>query len=111
MDLISQKCVPCEGGTKPMTREEAKPYLEAVVDWDLEDEDGKLKIEKEFTFLDFKSALELVNKIGNLAEEEGHHPEIEFGWGKVEVELYTHAIGGLSVNDFIMAAKINKLQG
>lgn len=91
-----------------MTIEEAKPYLEAVVDWKLEN-DGK-EIEKEFTFLDFKSALDFVNKIGALAEVEGHHPDIELGWGRVEVELSTHAIGGLSVNDFILAAKINSLQ-
>lgn len=107
MDLINQKCVPCEASTKPMTQDEAKPYLEAVGDWQLEDQ-GK-KIEKEFTFLDFKSALDFVNKIGAVAEEEGHHPDIELSWGKVEVELSTHAIGGLSVNDFIMAAKINKI--
>ena len=93
-----------------MTKEESKPYLEAVIDWDLEEEEGKLKIEKKFTFLDFKSSLDFVNKIGEIAEEEGHHPEIELSWGKVEVELYTHAIGGLSVKEFIMAAKINKLQ-
>lgn len=91
-----------------MTQDEAKPYLEAVGDWQPEDE-GK-KIEKEFTFLDFITALDFVNKIGAIAEEEGHHPEIELGWGKVEVELSTHAIGGLSVNDFILAAKINRLQ-
>lgn len=93
-----------------MTRDEANPYLEAVIDWKVEEEDGKLKIEKEFTFLDFKSSLDFVNKIGEVAESEGHHPDIELSWGKVEVELSTHAIGGLSVNDFIMAAKINKLQ-
>lgn len=108
MDLVNQKCVPCEGGTKPMTPDEAKPYLEAVVDWKLEDE-GK-KIAKEFTFLDFITALDFVNKIGAIAESEGHHPDIELSWGKVAVELSTHAIGGLSTNDFILAAKINKLQ-
>lgn len=107
MDLTGQKCVPCEGGTKPMTAEEAKPYLEEVKNWKLED-DGK-KIEKKFKFRDFKEALAFVNNIGEIAEAEGHHPDIELGWGRVEVELSTHAIGGLSVNDFILAAKINKL--
>lgn len=107
MDLVNQKCVPCEAGTKPMTQDETKPYLEAVFDWKLEDE-GK-KIGKEFIFLDFKTALDFVNKIGAIAEEEGHHPDLKLSWGKVEVELSTHAIGGLSTNDFILAAKINKI--
>lgn len=106
-DLTSQKCVPCEGGTKPLTPDQSKPYLDAVGDWQLED-NGKV-IKKKFKFPDFKTALNFVNKIGAIAEEEGHHPEIELGWGKVEVELSTHAIGGLSINDFILAAKINKL--
>lgn len=91
-----------------MTQDEAKPYFEAVGDWKFED--AGQKIQKEFTFLDFKSALDFVNKIGAVAEEEGHHPDIELSWGKVAVELSTHAIGGLSTNDFIMAAKINKIQ-
>lgn len=107
MDLTSQKCVPCEGGTKPMTPDEAKPYLEAVVDWKTADE--AKSIQKEFLFLDFKTALDFVNKVGAIAEAEGHHPDLQLAWGKVEVELSTHAIGGLSVNDFIMAAKINKI--
>lgn len=106
MDLTSQKCVPCEGGTKPMTMGEARPYLEEVEDWKVEDEK---KLKREFKFKDFKEALAFVNKIGGIAEEEGHHPDIELGWGKVKVELSTHAIGGISVNDFIVAAKIDKI--
>ena len=89
-----------------MTQQETKPYLEEVKDWKVED--GK-KIKREFKFEDFKSALAFVNKIGEIAEEEGHHPDIELGWGRVGVELSTHAIGGLSTNDFILAAKIDKL--
>lgn len=108
MDLTDQKCVPCEEGTKPLTQEEATPYLEEVKEWKLED--GGKKIERKFKFNDFKEALEFVNKIGEIAEAEGHHPDIGLGWGKVEVELSTHSIGGLSVNDFILAAKIDKLQ-
>ena len=107
MDLTNQKCVPCEGGTKPLTREEIKPYLENVKGWTVKD-DGK-KIEKKFKFKDFKEALAFVNQIGEIAEEEGHHPDIELGYGKVEIELSTHAIGGLSVNDFILAAKIDRI--
>lgn len=90
-----------------MTAEEAKPYLEEVKDWKVND--GK-KLKREFKFKDFKEALSFVNKIGQIAEEEGHHPDIELRWGRVEVELSTHAIGGLSVNDFILATKINRLQ-
>ncbi len=107
MDLVNQKCVPCEGSTKPLTGEEIKPYMENVEGWELED--GGKKIERKFKFKDFKEALDFVNRIGAIAEQEGHHPDIELGWGKVEVELSTHAIGGLSVNDFILAAKIDRL--
>lgn len=89
-----------------MTMDEVRPYLEEVKDWKVEEEK---KLRREFKFKDFKEALAFVNKIGAIAEEEGHHPDIELGWGKVEVELSTHAIGGLSVNDFIMAAKIDKI--
>jgi 4a-hydroxytetrahydrobiopterin dehydratase len=107
MDLTSQKCVPCEGGTKPLTRKETEPYLENVKGWSVKDE-GK-KIEKKFKFKDFKDALSFVNKVGEIAEEEGHHPEIKLGYGKVEIELSTHAVGGLSVNDFILATKIDQI--
>lgn len=106
MDLTHQKCVPCEGGTKPMTMDEAKPYLEEVKDWEVAD---AKKIRRKFKFKDFKEALAFVNRVGAIAEEEGHHPDIELEWGKVKVELSTHAIGGLSVNDFILAAKIDKI--
>ena len=108
MDLVNQKCVPCEGGTKPLTKEETKPYLDNVKGWQLKDDDKK--IDKKFKFKDLKDALYFVNKIGEIAESEGHHPDINFGWGRVEIELSTHAIGGLSVNDFIVAAKIDHLQ-
>lgn len=108
MDLANQKCVPCEGGTKPLTGKESKPYLASVNNW--QHSDGGKKIEKNFKFPDFKTALDFVNIIGAIAESEGHHPDIEFGWGKVKVELSTHAIGGLSTNDFILAAKIDKLK-
>lgn len=90
-----------------MTTDEMKPYLQEVKDWQVED-DGK-KIERKFKFKDFKEALVFVNKIGDIAEAEGHHPDIEFGWGYAEIELSTHAIGGLSVNDFIVAAKIDRI--
>lgn len=90
-----------------MTPDEVKPYLEEVKNWELQDDNKK--IEKKFKFENFKTALDFVNQIGRIAEEEGHHPDIELGWGKVKVKLTTHAIGGLSVNDFILAAKINRI--
>ena len=108
MDLASKKCVPCEGGTPPMPRDEAEILLKDVTGWVINNE-GLLKLEKKFKFADFKKSLVFVNKVGEIAEKEGHHPNICFTWGKVEISLWTHAVGGLSENDFILAAKIDKL--
>lgn len=106
MDLTKKKCVPCEGSTKPFDRGEAKKYLQYVSGWTLVGN----SIEKEFKFKDFKEALDFVNKVGIIAEEDGHHPDIFLhGWSKVKLILSTHAIKGLSENDFILAAKINRL--
>ncbi len=107
IQLDQQKCVPCEGGTNPLTLSEYAPYLKQVGDWEVVEE---RKIEKLFKFKNFKEALNFVNKVGAIAESENHHPNIYlFGWNKVKITLTTHAIKGLSVNDFILAAKINKL--
>lgn len=107
-DLKHKKCVPCEGGVKPLTPEEYGAYLRSELSgW--ADLDQK-KIEKDYKFKDFKEALGFVNKIGELAESEGHHPDIYLhGWNKVRLTLSTHAIGGLSENDFILASKIDSL--
>lgn len=108
MNLLDQKCVPCEGGVEPMTRMEAEAMRDFhIKDWEIS-EDTK-RISKKFKFKDFKDALEFVNKVGAIAESEGHHPDIELGWGKVNITISTHAIGGLSQNDFIVAAKINNI--
>jgi 4a-hydroxytetrahydrobiopterin dehydratase len=105
MDLAHKKCVPCEGGIDPFTREQAAPYLAVVPGWEL---DGRsTSIHREYRFSDFKAALAFVNKVGAIAESEGHHPDIELGWGKVAITLSTHAIKGLSENDFIVAYKID----
>lgn len=106
--LQHKKCKPCEGGVKPLTPDEYGAYLRnEIVDW--QDVDEKM-IEKDFTFKNFKQALAFVNKVGAIAEEEGHHPDIFLhDWKKVKIMLSTHAIGGLSENDFILAAKINTL--
>ena len=81
--------------------------LHEVEDWELSDNAGKIL--REFKFKDFVEAMEFVNKVAKLAEREGHHPNFDIRWNKVKLELWTHAIGGLSENDFILAAKINKL--
>ncbi len=105
-NLTHKKCVPCEGGVDPMTQEEVAKYLPMVEAWALEE--GKLV--REFTFKDFPEALSFVNQVGEIAEEEGHHPDINIhGWNNVKLTLYTHAINGLHLNDFILASTINPL--
>ena len=93
---------------KPLQRSEFVQYLPQVKEWEVV-EDGK-KFQRTFKFKNFKEALDFVNKVGAIAEEENHHPNIFlYGWNKVRIPLFTHAIGGLSMNDFIMAAKIDRL--
>lgn len=108
-NIAEKSCTPCRGGIPPLTSDEAAGYLRQTPGWDLLD-DGHL-IRRKFKFGDFKQALAFVNEVGRLAEEEGHHPDICFGWGHAEVSLWTHKIKGLHENDFIMAAKINQLPG
>lgn len=108
-NLSSQKCVPCEGGVPPLKGAELEK-LKAQLDteapgWELRD---AKHLEKTYKFPDFKSALKFVNKVGAIAEAEGHHPNIDLGWGFVHVLLWTHAIDGLSDNDFFLAAKIEE---
>lgn len=106
--LTEQKCQACEGGVPPLSAEEVKDYQEQVHgDWDVTDEN--LWLEREFIFDDFVTALEFVNNVGEIAEEEEHHPDIQLGYGYAMIFLTTHAIEGLSSNDFIMAAKIDQL--
>ena len=107
-ELSNKKCVPCEGGTSPLTDSEVSIHLEYVDDWSYSSE--AKKISKEFKFKDFAEALAFANKIGAIAESEGHHPDLFVAWGKVGVELTTHAIGGVSENDFILAAKIDEIK-
>lgn len=105
-DLASKKCVPCEGGVPPLTADEARGLLEQVNAWQLADAKGLVK---EFRFKNFKQAMAFVNKVAEVAEEEGHHPDIYIFYNRVRLSLSTHAIGGLSENDFIVAAKIDLL--
>jgi len=108
MKLTQKTCVPCKGGIPPLTRQEAERMLCETPGWGLKD--GTAKIEKQFKFKDFISALEFVNRVGALAESEGHHPDIVFGWGYCKIVFFTHKINGLHENDFIMAAKVNNLR-
>ena len=106
-ELAQKKCVACEGTTAPFNREEAEVLLKQLKSWILSGDARWLS--KEFKFKNFKEALEFTDKVGAIAEEEGHHPDIQLSWGKVIIELTTHAIKGLSENDFILAAKIDLL--
>lgn len=107
--LSKHHCVPCEGGVDPLTPAQFAPYMEITKDWTVAP-DAK-SISREFVFKDFKEALAFVVSVGEIAEAEGHHPDINIhGWNKVLFTLSTHAIQGLSVNDFVLAAKIDHLQ-
>jgi len=108
IELAQKKCVACEGFETPFVKEEAVVLLKQVKDWKLAD-DAK-SISKEFTFKNFADALAFAGKVGAIAEDEGHHPDLEVGWGRVKVLLTTHAIKGLSENDFIEAAKIDLIR-
>ena len=107
MNLSDKKCVPCEGSTKPFTKTETEKYLKVLsTPWAVIDDKKILHLYK---FKDFKEAIIFVNKVAVVAEAEQHHPDITIVWNKVTITLTTHAIGGLSINDFIMASKIEKL--
>lgn len=105
--LAAKTCTPCRGGEPPLGRAQAEAYLAQAEGWQLMDE--AKRIERTYKFKNFQQALDFVCKVGALAEAEGHHPDITFGWGYATVSLYTHKIKGLHENDFIMAAKINAL--
>lgn len=107
MSISDKHCVPCEAGTKPLSAQQAKELLKQVGGWAL-GENGRWII-KQFKFSDFAEAMNFANKITPIAEREGHHPDVHISYGKVVVELSTHAIKGLSENDFILASKIDAL--
>lgn len=106
-DLASKKCVPCEVGTPPLSKDEAERLLLELHEWKL-DHDARA-IHRAFPFKNFAEAMAFANKVGEIAEQEGHHPDLLVKWGQVIVTLSTHAIKGLSENDFVLAAKIDKL--
>ena len=105
-DLASQTCVPCHGGVPPLKGEELRRIQQQVPKWNVVNEHH---ITRTFTFPDFKQALDFVNRVGEVAEQEGHHPDILLTWGKAEITMWTHKIDGLTQSDFIMAAKIDRL--
>ncbi len=104
--LKSKHCVPCEGGVPRLTGDALQKLSAQLPEWRVVDEHHLRRI---FVFPDFRSALAFVDRVGDLAEAEGHHPDIHLSWGRVEIEVYTHAIDGLSENDFILASKIDEL--
>ena len=105
MGLAEKTCIPCRGGVPPLTAEQIKPLSAQVDSWNVVQNHH---IEKEFKFQDFKTALDFVNKVGAIAEEQGHHPDIYLAWGKARVTIWTHKIDGLTESDFILAAKVDR---
>ena len=109
-DLLNKKCVPCEGGVLPFDISEIHKYQKKVDGWDILKNEKKIfYLYKKYEFKNFLESKIFINKVGDISENEGHHPDISFGWGYAEIKITTHAIEGLSENDFILAAKIDQL--
>ena len=106
-NLAEKTCTPCRGGIPPLTRDEALRFREQAADWELPDD--ARRIERTFRFRNFREALAFVQRVGELAEQQGHHPDILLRWGKVKITIWTHKIEGLTESDFILAAKIDEL--
>ena len=107
MDLSTKKCKPCEGGINPLNKKEVKEFQKQISgDWKVIE---NTKLTKEFSFVNYRHTMEFVNKVADLAENEGHHPIIHVFYGRAVIELWTHSINGLSENDFILASKIDKI--
>ncbi len=108
-DLINKKCKPCEGGVTAFDISEIHKYQKKVDGWSISKDSSNIYfLEKKFTFKNFLDSQNFVNQVGKISEEEGHHPDISYGWGYAKINITTHAIEGLSENDFILAAKIDK---
>ena len=105
-ELAERQCVPCRGGVPPLKGDEVQRLLGQLADWQAVDEHHLVKT---YRFQNFRGALGFVNRIGELAEQQGHHPDICFGWGRAEISIWTHKIDGLTESDFVLAAKIDKL--
>ena len=109
-DLDQKNCIPCRGGIPPFDIFEIHKYLKKVDGWDVKkSEEETYFLEKKFNFDNFVKSQKFVNKVGDIAEKEGHHPDILFGWGYAKIQIFTHKIKGLVESDFILAAKIDKI--
>ena len=109
-ELRNKKCTPCEGGVIPFDISEIHKYQKKVDGWNIIKNDKNIfYLEKNFNFKNFKNSQNFVNNVGKISEGEGHHPDITFGWGYAKINITTHAIEGLSENDFILAAKIDQI--
>ena len=105
-ELAERQCVPCRGGVPPLKGDEVQKLLGQLAGWQAVDEHH---LARTYRFQDFRESLGFVNRVGELAEQQGHHPDICFGWGKAEISIWTHKIDGLTESDFVLAAKIDKL--
>ena len=104
--LSAKECVPCRGGVPPLEGEEIQKLLKELDGWEVVNEHH---LKKRYKFGDFRESLAFVNRVGEMAEQQGHHPDICFGWGQAEITIWTHKIDGLTESDFILAAKIDQL--
>ena len=104
--LSARECVPCRGGVPPLEGEEIQKLLKELDGWEVVNEHH---LKKRYKFGDFRESLAFVNRVGEMAEQQGHHPDICFGWGQAEITIWTHKIDGLTESDFILAAKIDQL--
>jgi 4a-hydroxytetrahydrobiopterin dehydratase len=110
MELYKKKCVPCRGDTPPFTKDQIDEYLKFLAGWKVFINEKKVfYLSKVFKFKNFEESLVFINKLSQIAEAEGHHPDLKFGWGYAEVNIFTHAINGLSLSDFILASKIDMI--
>ena len=108
--IYQKKCVPCEGNIPPFDQEEIHKYLKKINGWSVKsNQDNSFFLIKEYSFKNFKDSQNFVNRVGDIAEQENHHPDIFFGWGYCKIKIFTHAIKGLAESDFILAAKIDNL--
>ena len=109
-DLLNKKCVPCEGGILPFDISEIHKYQKKVDGWDVKkNQKKKYFLEKNYIFKNFTNSQKFINNVSEISEKENHHPDISFGWGYAKIIITTHAIEGLSENDFILAAKIDQV--
>jgi 4a-hydroxytetrahydrobiopterin dehydratase len=106
MNLAEKQCIPCRGGVPPLAGAELEKFRMELPEWQVI---GGHHLQRTYNFPDFGAALEFVNRVGALAEEQGHHPDIALAWGRVGIKVWTHKINGLTESDFILAAKISRL--